>query len=374
LNGYIKEMPSFYFLENEIPISATENMRWTWYNLVHNRLNFKINAGKKLNFNFGMRNRFLAGGFLKSVPQYADILSVDNGLADLSWNIFSNNGSVLNTSFDRVYVDYTIENVQVKIGRQRVNWGIGLVWNPNDIFNAFSYIDFDYEERPGSDAVSLTWYKSATSSLDLVYKIDKNPLDSTFRHTAAARYLFNVQNYDLQFLTGLNNNDFVGGFGWSGAIGNVSFRGEMSVFVPVMQRDINRTTAFSATVEADYTFANSLYLHGAALFNSLGKLNSSEGMNLFATQNDLSAKKLSYGKFEIFGQATYPVSPIFNVGLAAMLNPADLSAYISPNCTFSLADNLELALVSQVLVGKDGSEYASTGNVYAAFARVKWSF
>jgi len=97
-------------------------------------------------------------------------------------------------------------------------------------------------------------------------------------------------------------------------------------------------------------------------------------MNLFATQNDLSAKKLSYGKFEIFGQATYPVSPIFNVGLAAMLNPADLSAYISPNCTFSLADNLELALVSQVLVGKDGSEYASTGNVYAAFARVKWSF
>jgi hypothetical protein len=374
LNGYIKEMPSFYFLQNKIPISADETMQRTWYNLVHNRLNFKINATENLNLNIGMRNRFLCGGFIRNIPQYAGALAVDNGLVDLSWNIFNKNGFVFNTSFDRAYVDYTIKNVQVKLGRQRVNWGMGLVWNPNDIFNAFSYIDFDYEERPGSDAVSVTWYRSSVSSLDVVAKVDKNPADSSYQYTAAARYLFNAKNYDFQLIAGKNNNDIVGGFGWSGAIKNVSFRGEMSVFIPVLQRNIDNKTAVVATVEADYTFENQFYLHGAALFNSSGKLETTESMNPFATQNDLSAKKLSYGMFEIFTQATYPVSPIFHAGLAVMLNPADVSAYLSPNCTFSLADNLELMLNTQFLFGKSGTEYAANGNIYAAFARLKWSF
>jgi hypothetical protein len=378
-NGYLKEMPSFYFLQNETPISATENMRFTWYNLVHNRLNFKINATQKLNFNVGMRNRFLAGGFVKKIPQYADVLAVDNGVVGLSWNIFNKSGFVLNTSFDRAYIDYTIKNVQIKLGRQRVNWGIGLVWNPNDIFNAFSYIDFDYEERPGSDAVSVTWYRSATSSLDVVGKINRKSkiltaAPDTFQTTIAARYLFNAKNYDFQAIAGKFNDDVVGGFGWSGAIKNVSFRGEMSVFVPVLQRNIDKQIAVVAAVEADYTFKNQIYLHGAVLFNSSGKLKVNEGMNLFATQNDLSAKKLSHGMFEIFTQISYPVSPIFNVGLAAMLNPVDVSAYISPNCVISLTDNLELMLNFQLLLGKQGAEYAAMGNVYAGFARLKWSF
>jgi hypothetical protein len=374
LDGYLKEMPSVYIMQKEIPVSATEKMKQTWYNLVHNRMNFKINATKNLHFNVGMRNRFLSGGLIRSIPQYGDVLSADYGFADLSWNIFNGNGMVLNTSFDRAYIDITHKAVQVKVGRQRVNWGIGLVWNPNDIFNAFSYIDFDYEERPGSDAISITWYRSATSSLDVVGKMSKNPLDSTYQSILAARYFFNFKNYDFQFIAGKFNDDMVSGFGWSGAIKDVSFRGEISVFTPVTNRDVHHETTVSATVEADYTFENQLYLHGAALFNSSGKLTSAEGMNLLAMQNDLSAKKLSYGKVEVFGQATYPVNPVFHLGLAAILNPTDLSTYLSPSCTLSLADNLELMLNTQLLLGKSNTEYAANGNIYAAFARLKWSF
>jgi hypothetical protein len=39
-------------------------------------------------------------------------------------------------------------------------------------------------------------------------------------------------------------------------------------------------------------------MHGAFLFNSSGKIKNSEAMNLLALQNDLSAKKLSFGMFE----------------------------------------------------------------------------
>ncbi|MDR0414527.1 MAG: hypothetical protein LBH84_03835, partial [Prevotellaceae bacterium] len=235
-------------------------------------------------------------------------------------------------------------------------------------------IDFDYEERPGSDAVSISWYRSATSTLDVVGKISKNPADTTYPSTVAARYLFNLNNYDLQLIAGKFNDDITGGFGWSGAIKNVSFRGEMSVFTPVINRNTYHETAVVATAEVDYTFENQLYLHGAALFNSSGKTKNTEGMNLLATQNDLSAKKLSYGKYELFGQASYPVSPVFHIVLAAMLNPVDLSTYLTPSATFSLADNLELMLNAQLLFGKSNTEYAANGNIYATFARLKWNF
>jgi hypothetical protein len=377
-SGYLKDMPSFYAFQNELPISATETMKYTWYNLIHNRLNFKyipINKeNSNLNFNLSVRNRFLVGDLTKRIPQYGDVLSVDNGLTDLSWTYLNKGGFVLNTTLDRLYIDYSYKNFQFKIGRQRINWGIGLVWNPNDIFNAFSYIDFDYEERHGSDAVAVTWYSSATSSLEAVAKMDKDQSDSTYKYSIAARYLFNVNNYDLQFITGKSDNDLMGGFGWSGGIKNVSFRGEISVFVPVLQRDINKQTAVCATVEADYTFSNSLYLHGAFLFNSSGKIKNSEAMNLLALQNDLSAKKLSFGMFECFANISYPINPVLSISLATMFNPADLSAYISPNFTISLKDNLDLLICSQLLLGETNTEYASMGNTYAVFARLKWSF
>jgi hypothetical protein len=62
------------------------------------------------------------------------------------------------------YLDYTAGKWQFRVGRQRINWGVNLVWNPNDVFNSFSYFDFDYEERPGSDAVRVQYYTGTTSS------------------------------------------------------------------------------------------------------------------------------------------------------------------------------------------------------------------
>ena len=57
----------------------------------------------------------------------------------------------------------------LRIGRQRINWGVNLAWNPNDLFNAYSLIDFDYQERPGSDAIRFQYYMGDLSVLNLQY-------------------------------------------------------------------------------------------------------------------------------------------------------------------------------------------------------------
>jgi len=352
-----------------LALSTGASFQWTTYNQIHNRLNLEYQPVENLRFELGVRNRLLVGKLIGDIPGYASLFETDNGLADLSWNLAENKNGFMNTSIDRLYVDYTWRNLQLKAGRQRINWGINLVWNPNDLFNAFSYIDFDYEERPGSDAVLLTLYTSKSSSLDVAFKTDR------FNHTtAAARYLFNVRDYDVQFIGGKNENDWVLGGGWSGNIGRISCRGEGSFFSPLPGKSAVSETAVSATVSVDYTFKNSLYIHSAFLYNSMGTTRKGQGISLLDPSFNLSAKQLSIGKYEWFGQVSYPVSPILNVSLAGMLNPSDLSSYMGPTTTISLQDNLELMLTAQILLGEAGSEYGAMGNTYACFGRLRWSF
>lgn len=370
-SGYVKDMQCFYFLEDPIFISYDKKIQWSTYNQIHNRLNINWQANENLRFEAGIRNRLLSGKLMNEIPGYSSLFEKDKGFVDMSWNIVNQDQWFLNTSIDRLFLEYTWKNFQVKAGRQRINWGINLVWNPNDLFNAFSYLDFDYEERPGSDAILFTWYSSASSSLDVAVKTD-----SSHNYTAAARYLFNLWDYDIQFIAGKNDNDFVAGGGWAGSIGKVSFRGEASFFKPLPGKEDISETSLSATLSADYTFSNSLYLHSAFLYNSAGKTSISEGsgISLLNPDFELSAKKLSLGRYEIFAQASYPVNPILGLNFATIYNPSDNSAYFGPAATVSLSDNLELMLTAQLLTGKKGSEYGYMGNTYACFGRLRWSF
>ncbi|HNW49739.1 MAG TPA: hypothetical protein PKH79_01570 [Prolixibacteraceae bacterium] len=370
LDGYVKEMEGVYFFEEAIPISLDKEVKTISYNLIHNRLNFKTYPIKNLVIDLEMRNRLYSGKLIGQIPGYANAIAADSGLVDLSWNIAKGEKYFLNTSIDRIFIDYTLGKWQIRVGRQRINWGINLVWNPNDIFNAFSYMDFDYEERPGSDAILISWYPSGSSSFDLAYKASKLEKERTL----AAKYRFNLFDYDFQFLAGQTGYDYVLGGGWSGAIWNLSFRGEASWFKPQHQKEKLSEEAFSATVSLDYTFSNSLYLHTSFLYNSMGTTGKGMGYSLINPNQQLSAKNLSIGKYELFGQLSYSFGSLVNSSIAAMYNPVDFSIYVGPSVAISLHNDIEFFLTSQLLFGDKGSEYGSLGDVYSFFGRLRWSF
>ena len=75
------------------------------------------------------------------------------------------------TNFDRANVKWTLDKFELTVGRQRINWGQNLIWNPNDIFNAYNFFDFNYVERPGSDAVLMELFTGDFSSVQLAGKL-----------------------------------------------------------------------------------------------------------------------------------------------------------------------------------------------------------
>ncbi len=171
---------------------------------------------------------------------------MDPGFVDMSWNLMNENSFFLNTTVDRLWLDFNFEKFQARIGRQRINWGQTFVWNPNDIFNAYSFFDVDYIERPGSDAIRLQYYPSSSSAIELAAK-----MDSDNDVTVAGLGRFNKWGYDIQLLAGYSNSsDIVAGAGWSGSIGSLSFRGEGSWFHPLESfSDTSGTTIITAGID-----------------------------------------------------------------------------------------------------------------------------
>ncbi len=372
---------------------------WQNQSGVYNRFNFWYNPVKNLEFYAGMRNNFIFGPTNASFNQmfsklhlnysYNDLMTFDNGWADLTFQVAGGDSYLLYTTFDRARLKWTMKKFELTVGRQRINWGVNLIWNPNDIFNAYNYFEFNYVERPGSDAVLMELFTGDFSSVQLAGKIgnvlttktisfDTIILDKELKYTAAAMYRFNKWNYDFQVFAGVMEDDVTAGLGWAGSIAGAGFTGEVSWF-----RDTDRFADTSgvwvASIEVNYTFRNSIFINFSGIYNSAGATGpvyaeADNFLGSFGTMfsSNLNAKNLTRSRLDIFGQISYPATPLINLDLASIFNPYDKSVFVGPSVTFSLTDNISLMLIGQLFWGNQLTEFGDIGQMY--YLDLKWSF
>ena len=355
LDGYVSTLQSAMFDSISGPV--------IFDNIIHNRLNFKVYAGKYITIAAEIRNRLFTGDMAKTGKSYSEMIGTDQGWADMSWNILTEKSFFLNTTIDRLWVDFNYGKLQVRAGRQRINWGQTLIWNPNDIFNAYSFFDFDYIERPGSDAVRVQYYPGSSSSVEAAVKVN-----SVNKITAAGLWRFNKWGYDIQILGGYSNgSDLVAGAGWSGSIGSMSFRGEGSWFHPAKGfSDTSGTVIITAGLEKVFSDNSTAQIQLMYCNNPL-KLDN------FASfySGNLSAKDLAFSKFTAFGQFTWAITPLLNAGISAMWFPGLKGYFAGPSIDYSLAENLDFSLIWQHFRSIIGG---SPANINIAFLRIKLSF
>lgn len=354
IDGYVTNMQS-------IMIFDSIDGNWTNDNLVHNRLNFNWFPSEQFSINISARTRLFSGETVKYTPDYADNMQKDNGMTDLNTNIFSEYSFLLNTLIDRANISYEKGNLNITLGRQRINWGRSFVWNPNDIFNSYSFFDFDYPEKPGSDAIRIQYYTGATSSAELVVKAD-----SAKKISAAGLYQFAAGGYDFQFMGGIiNEQDYVIGTGWEGNIKSVSFKGEASYLHP--KNNFQDTSGvFVASVSFSYFFSSSLMLQFEYLYNQ-----QSETADFASYLNrPLTVKNLSFTAHSLFGNISYPITPLLNATLSGMYYPELNGYYIGPSLSYSLAENLDFALIAQTFRIKDLNNL----KLSFAFLQLKYNF
>lgn len=338
--------------------------------LVHLRLNtevafgnFVVHAGWRVRAFYGDQPRLyrlIGEDYGKEVDRYA------NDQVDLSGLWLNRKGWVIHSVFDRLYLEWRGKQDEIRLGRQRINWGRASLWNPNDLFNAYSFIDFDYEERPGADALRWTHTFGNFNSLELAARWS----DSLTGMTIGALYKGYYKGVNFQTLAGYYRDDIAVGGGWEADLGMWGWKGESTVFVPLSTTD-GRGTVVSFSTDLTRTWESGLLLGGGYLLNTSA---SSSATSLFADLNErVDARSLYPYRHSVLAQIGYPMTPLFNTNLAVVYSPGqDNTLFISPVLSYSLASDWDLDLTGQIVAQDNGEHYTSP--LQAFFLRLRWSY
>ncbi len=349
LRGYIREMPAIR-LDNDF-----SNPSFT--NLLHNRLNLRWDPAANFRLAIEVRNRLLYNELFRDFPQYSDILGRDEGLVDMSWVWLSDGAWIGHTTADRLYADWRAENWHVRVGRQRINWGINLVSNPNDLFNTYSFFYFDYEERPGSDAIRIQHYPGDLSVIQLAVSPARNS-----RETVAAGLLnIHVRNYDFQALAGYFRNRLAIGTGWAGSIGGAGFKGEATWFYDLEEENGTDRGNLVAATGLDYMFGSGTFAVVEFLYN--GGYGRREG-DVFMITEALRPDNIMFSKYAVTLSAKHPFSPVLNGGISLMALPDIDAAFFMPRLDYSLARDLDLEFVGQIFAGGKNTIFEEAGSAF----------
>lgn len=354
ISGYIKSLQTLSFDKTFGQMVSG--------NLIHNRLNIKWKPSEIFVAAAELRNRLYWGEEVKLTPGFASLLRNDNEKFDLQKAWIQNPSLVLHTNIDRLYVDYHRSSWNLRVGRQRINWGLTTTWNPNDIFNAYNFLDFDYEERPGVDGAKLQYSFSNSFNTEIAY-VNTGKKNG---NVAAIKYSLNRWNYDMQLITGWYNNHATIGAGWAGSVKDAGFKGEMQYFIA----NKDSSGHFNMSLETDYMFKKGWYLNVSFLFNNHGL---SQPVADWTTINlKLSPENLMPTKWNMVITSAKELNPLLSANMSVLYAPGTNLLILLPSLHYSIATNLDINLVWQSFFAELNK--TMQGVNHRCYLRLKWSF
>lgn len=347
--GYLKELGQWS--------SSSDLKTHRFDNIVHHRLETKWSVSPDLFLRLDVRNRWLSGYTVRHYPNIAEQLDADPGWVDLSHTWLDKPDHIVHSTIDRLHATWSPEHWEVSLGRQRINWGKTLVWNPNDLFNTYAWLDFDYEERPGTDAVRISYSQGIASGVELAFK----PGRQHQKNVVAGMWKTHWGTYDLQSLIAYYRQQWVLGAGWSGYINDSGFKGEISWF--------ERSESVSATVGFDHMFEDGLMVTTEMLYNG-GYQKGDPRVPSFTTPG--GPDNLFIAKTAWFFNAALSPHPLVSVNAGAMGSFNRDVRILIPQIQYSVTENLDALVLVQHYRGSLLQSSLETPTL--VFLRLKWSY
>ncbi|MBL7847944.1 MAG: hypothetical protein JNL40_10780 [Cyclobacteriaceae bacterium] len=354
VRGYVKDMQTVTYARN--PDSLVTG------NLLHNRVNVRFMPSSRFTAAAEFRTRLFWGEEVRLTPNFSTGLRNRNEAANMQYIWFQTESAVMHTTVDRLWMEYRAPKWEARLGRQRINWGISTVWNPNDIFNTYNFLDFDYEERPGRDAAKVIFHLSDFSNLEFAGAA----AEASYKSVASVRYTTNHWNYDFQFTGGLYHEVFTAGTGWSGSIGDAGFKGEAQYFAAHQ----DTAAQVNVSVEWDYMFSKGWYANAGFLLNSAGLNSPIDTWGLYSFQ--LSPRNLMPTKYNAVVTVMKEFTPLLRATLTTIYSPGTNLVIVLPSLRYSLGTNMDVDVFWQAFYAEQQKTVQPV--VYRGFIRFKWSF
>lgn len=352
-NGYVKNLQTNtfdqYFKHNQAG------------NIVHSRLNTKWNFNQNLKSGLELRTRLILNNEIKHIPNYSAMLRNQEEWMNLSVYAPLKDNVVFYANIERAWIEYHLPKWNVRLGRQRINWGIANTWNPNDLFNTYNFFEVDYEERSGADAVKAQYILNDFDHLEIAY----SNASSKNKAVAAARYFFNTAGFDFQLITGMYHTTFTSGIGWAGNIGNIGFKGETQVYL-----QHKKISDLMAMIECTKILKNNWLLSSAVLFNKEGNNTVVDDWHQF--NFNIAPNRLMPNKWNFTIQVSKEFTPLLSGNLIMVYAPKVNLLILFPSLKYNIRTNLDLDLIYQSFFLESMNKFQVQS--HGVYIRLKWSF
>jgi len=262
---------------------------------------------------------------------------------------------------DRLALGYTTPELVMRIGRQALTWGSGLVFRPMDLFDPFAPNATDTEYKPGTDMLYAQWLLGKGSDLQAVVvpRGQESGATPTAEQSSFALHLRTpILGHTTTWLLSRDYGDWVAALGVNGALGGSTWNVEL---VPTFEaRGATRVSAL-----ANISDALTLWQRNATVFAEYFR----NGFGVAGQPYDLSSlpadltQRLARGQLfntrrdYLAAGVTLEVTPLVSVSPFLIAGVNDGSLYLMASATCSLSDNLSLIGGAQLPLGNAGTEF-----------------
>jgi hypothetical protein len=292
---------------------------------------------------------------------------------------------------DRLSLAYSGEHAVIRLGRQVLTWGGGLVFHPMDLFNPFPPNAVDTEYKAGSDMLYGQWLFDSGADIQGVIAPRRDPLTGDLESDQSAAglkwhgFAGSTQQYGYEIMAARNYRSDILGLGLSGALGGATWTAEV---VPTRLSDGGLRTSWLANMQYAWScFSRNCSGYAEYFRNGFGVGGSDRTL---ADLPPALTERIARGELFTLSRnylalgVTLEWTPLLNLEPLLITNLDDGSALLLAQVVRSLSDNTNLTLAAQTGIGPRGSEYGGLqiragSEVYVApdrylYARLDWYF
>ena len=297
------------------------------------------------------------GGFFLSRP-----LEDERRLMDLTSTIDEDDAYIFYHRLDRLSLTLLPEWGVLRIGRQAVTWGNGLIFNPMDLFNPFAPTDIERDYKVGDDMVNAQFPVNEIVDVQLLYVARRNPANRNVdwdQSSLTGKVHFAVDTTEFDIMGARHYDDYVVGFGSTGYLKDAAWRLDGTWTFLSGRSEMGGFLSLVANIDYSWVWwKKNVYGLIELYYNGVGEDHYEDALTDEDVLDRLERGELFVlGRTYVSGHIRLEVHPLFNVFFTVINNMADPSGILQPRAIWDIGEDIQIPLGGSIVYGGNDTEY-----------------
>ena len=286
----------------------------------------------------------------------------DRRLLDLTKAISDDDDYILYHRLDRLSLTVQKKRFVLRLGRQAVTWGNGLLFNPMDLFNPFAPTDTEREYKVGDDMASAQFSFGQSGEVQFLYVPRRDPSTGDLESdesSLAGKVHFAKDTTEFDIMAAQHFEDEVIGAGCAGYLGDAAWR--LDATWTFLDEKSDESDFLSLTANMDYSWVwweKNFYGFVELFYNGLGDDRYFDSLSDRDVAERLDRGELfTLDRWYLAGHIRMEVHPLVNVFFTVIENANDPSGIFQPRLTWDVTQDLQFTCGGNIFYGGRDTEY-----------------